>query len=324
MENINNGDDIMTIFWILLAIAALVLLIAFICFYMAFFVPKHGPIAPDDYTIPAGEIYEPFRDVMVKWMKEVRALPHEDFYIESFDGLQLHGRFYEYAPGAPIELMFHGYRGNGDRDLCGGVQRCFSLGRSCLMVDQRGSGASGGNTITFGIKEHRDCHSWVDFMVKHFGKDVKIILTGISMGASTVLMAAGSPLPEQVKGVLADCGFSSANAIIKKVIRQMKLPPKLVYPFIRLGAMLYGGFDPESFTAVEAVKHATVPIIFFHGETDDFVPAEMSKENFDACASRKKLVTTPGAGHGLCYPVDPEGYLQALRDFFGPELSANQ
>ena len=313
----------MTILWILLAIVLLIFVITFVCFYMAFFVPKHEPVAIDDYTIPDGKIYEPFRDQMVQWMKEVRAMPHEDFYITSFDGLKLHGKYYKYAPGAPIELMFHGYRGNSDRDLCGGVQRCFQLGRSCLLVDQRASSASEGHVITFGIKEHRDCLSWIDFMVEHFGKDVKIILTGISMGASTVLMAAGSPLPEQVKGVLADCGFSSAKAIICKVIRQIKLPAKLVYPFVWLGAWIFGGFDLESFSAVEAVTKATVPVIFFHGEEDAFVPAEMSRENFDACASRKAFITTPGAGHGLCYPVDPEGYLQALRDFFGSELSRN-
>ena len=313
----------MTILWILLAIVLLIFVITFVCFYMAFFVPKHEPVAIDDYTIPDGKIYEPFREQMVQWMKEVRAMPHEDFYITSFDGLKLHGKYYEYAPGAPIELMFHGYRGNSDRDLCGGVQRCFQLGRSCLLVDQRASSASEGHVITFGIKEHRDCLSWISFMVEHFGQDVKIILTGISMGASTVLMAAGSPLPEQVKGVLADCGFSSAKDIICKVIRQLKFPSKLVYPFVRLGAWVFGGFDPESFSAVEAVTKATVPVIFFHGEEDAFVPAEMSRENFDACASRKAFITTPGAGHGLCYPVDPEGYLQALRDFFGSELSRN-
>lgn len=312
------------IFWILLALAALVLLIAFACFYLVFFVPKHGPVAPDDYSIPTGKIYEVFRDQMVDWMKEVRAMPHTHFYITSFDGLKLHGRYYEYVPGAPIELMFHGYRGNSDRDLCGGVQRCFQLGRSCLLVDQRASGESQGNTITFGIKEHRDCHSWLEFMVQHFGPDVKIILTGISMGASTVLMAAGSALPPQVKGVLADCGFTSAKAIISKVCRQIKLPPKLIYPFIRLGALIFGRFDLDSCSAKEAVKNASVPVIFFHGDTDDFVPYEMSKENHDACTSRKALVIISGAGHGLCYPVDPQGYLQTLRDFFGRELSANK
>ena len=314
----------MTLIWILAVILILVLLIAFLCFYLVFFVPKHGPVAADDYTIPSGEIYEVFREQIAAWMTEVRAMPHEDFFIPSFDGLQLHGRFYEYAPGAPIELMFHGYRGNCDRDLCGGVQRCFSICRSCLLVDQRGAGESQGNVITFCIKEHRDCLAWVDFMVNHFGPQVKIILTGISMGASTVLMAAGAPLPPQVKGVLADCGFTSAKSIIQKICRQLKLPQKPVYFFVRLGARLYGGFDPDSYSALEAVTRSTVPVIFFHGQADDFVPCEMSKENFNACVSRKQLVTIPGAGHGLSYPVDPSSYLEALRTFFGPDLSAKE
>ena len=310
----------MVLFGIFLALVVLVLLIAFICFYMAFFVPKHGPIGPDEYPIPDGKIYEPFRDRMVMWIKETRKLPHEDFYITSFDGLKLHGRYYECAPGAPIELMFHGYRGNAERDLCGGVQRCFNIGRSALVVDQRASGESQGRVITFGIKEHRDCHAWVDFMVDHFGPDVKIILTGISMGASTVLMAAGKPLPPQVKGVLADCGFTTAKEIIYHVLRQIKLPPKLVYPFVRLGARLFGGFDLESDSALERVKTVTLPTIFFHGDTDNFVPCRMSRENFEACTSRKELVIIPGAGHGLAYPVDKFGYLEALDKFFGPEL----
>ena len=154
-------------------------------------------------------------------------------------------------------------------------------------------------------------------MVEHFGPDVKIILCGISMGASTVLMAAGKPLPKNVIGVLADCGYNSAKDIIKKVIRQMHLPADISYPFVKLGAKLYGHFDLEETSPEEALKHCKIPVIFFHGESDDFVPCEMSRANYEACASRKRLVTIPGAGHGLCYPVDPEKYLSELRDFFG-------
>lgn len=87
----------MILLWTIAAILVLILLASFICFYLTFFVPKHGPIAIDDYSIPEGEIYEVFRDQMVGWMKEVRAMPHEDVYITSFDGLKLHGRYYEYA-----------------------------------------------------------------------------------------------------------------------------------------------------------------------------------------------------------------------------------
>ena len=106
-----------------------------------------------------------------------------------------------------------------------------------------------------------------------------------------------------------------------KVIRQMALPPKLSYPFVKLGARLFGGFDLEETSPQEALKKCKVPVIFYHGEADDFVPCQMSKINYDACVSRKMLVTIPGAGHGLSYPVEPDTYLTTLKEFFGPEAS---
>ncbi len=310
----------MLVLWIILGVLAFAviatLIISYVCYRIAFFVDRKKDPSPDAICIPEGEIYEVYRDKMVNWILEARAMKREKFYITSFDGLKLCGTYYEYEPGAPIELMFHGYRGHAERDLSGGVQRCFRLKRSALIVDQRCSNESQGHVITFGVNEHKDCLAWVDFMVKHFGEDVKIILTGISMGASTVLMAAGNPLPKNVIGVLADCGFTSAKEIIQKVIKQMGLPPKLAYPFVKLGAKIYGGFDLEETSAIECVKKSTVPIFFLHGESDDFVPCDMSCKNYEACASKKHLFTVPGAGHGLGYLVDTEGYINNINEFF--------
>lgn len=316
----------MSVFILFLSVAAIlclaVLAISYLCFRIGFYVPPRVPPDEDFIDLPQGEIYEVFWDSMKQWAQETKSMPHEDVSITSFDGLTLTGKYYEFAPSAPIELMFHGYRGNAQRDLSGGVQRCLQLGRSALIVDQRCSGRSEGTVITFGVKEHKDCLAWIDFMLQKFGPDVKIILTGISMGASTVLIAGGTRLPENIIGILADCGFSSAKDIIRTVIQnQMGLPPKLSYPFVKLGAKLFGHFDLEEVDALTAVRKCTVPVIFFHGETDDYVPWEMSKRNYDACVSRKKLVLVPGAGHGLSYPVDPELYLRSLREFFGPDAS---
>lgn len=316
----------MDFLWIGLGIAAFLAFaffaISYICFRMAFYVPDRDPEHFDAGSIPEGKIYEPFRDAIERWTAETKQMKHEVFTIQSFDGLTLYGKFYEYKPGAPIEIMFHGYRGNAQRDLSGGVQRCFRLGRSALIVDQRCSERSGGNVITFGVHEHKDCLHWVDFAVNHFGPDVKIILTGISMGASTVLMAAGHPLPKNVIGVLADCGFNSAKDIIQKVIRDMKLPVAPSYFFVKAGARMFGHFDLEETSAEEAMKKCTLPVIFFHGDNDKFVPCQMSRINFDACASEKKrLVVVPGAGHGLSFPIDIESYLKEAREFFWPEGS---
>ncbi len=299
-----------------LALAALGL--AYGCFRLAFCTTKEKPA--EEFPLPQGKVYEPHWEQMRTWMKEVRAMPHEDVSVVSFDGLTLRGKYYEYAPGAPIELMFHGYRGNAERDLCGGIQRCFALGRSALVVEQRGSLGSDGHVISFGVNESRDCHTWLAFMQKRFGPDVKIILTGISMGASTVLMAAAQSLPPNVVGVLADCGFTSAKEIICLVIQGMKLPPKLAYFFVRLGARLFGRFDIEQLPPIQAVGKISVPVIFFHGETDDYVPCSMSIRNFEACAAPKRLVLIPGAGHGLSYLVQPERYLRELDGFFRPYL----
>ncbi len=295
---------------------AAVFIIAYICFRIAFYVPRRHSDKVEVPGLPEGEVYGAFRESIHRWAEETRAMPHEEFSITSFDGLKLYGKYYEYEKGAPIELMFHGYRGSAERDLAGGVQRCFQLKRSALVVDQRCAGKSEGRVITFGVREHRDCLSWIDFMIKHFGDDVKILITGISMGASTVLIAAGQPLPKNVIGALADCGYNSAKDIIRTVIKQMKLPVTLGYFFVKLGARVYGRFDPEECSPEEALKTCTVPVIFFHGEEDDFVPCEMSRVNFNACPTRKQLITVPGAGHGLSYPKDPERYLKALDEFF--------
>ena len=312
----------MVILFGILALAAVVLLASFICYRIAFYAPPRKAPDPNVLEIPEGEIYEAFRPQMENWILQSRALPREDVRITSFDGLTLRGYYYEYAPGAPIELMLHGYRGSSERDMPGGVQRSFACGRSALVVDQRCSGRSDGRTITFGIHERRDVLGWVDFLEKRFGPDVKIILTGISMGGATVLMAGGEELPRCVKGILADCPYSSAQEIMYKVIREMGLPPAPCYPFVKLGARLFGGFDLEETSPRKALEKCKKPVIFFHGENDNFVPCDMSRSMHVDYTGPKALVTIPGAGHGLSYAVEPERYIRELLAFFGPELSA--
>jgi fermentation-respiration switch protein FrsA (DUF1100 family) len=222
---------------------------------------------------------------MIEWIKEIRAMDHRSVEITSDDGLTLRGKYFEYEKGAPIEILFHGYQGSAERDLSGGVYRCHMLGHSALVVDHRASGRSEGRVITFGAKESLDCLRWVDFVLREIDPDARIILTGISMGAATVMIASSMKLPQNVIGVLADCGYTSTKDIIKKVIRDMRLPADLLYPLAWLGARIFGRFTPDSPSPIESMKKCTLPVIFFHGDTDDFVPHTMSEENFKACAS---------------------------------------
>ena len=307
----------MILLYILLAIVFVVLATSLICFFKIFYSPrKKWP----EYPVPAGEIYQPHHEQMIKWIKEARELPHTEVSIRSFDGLKLCGTYYEFQKGAPIDVLFHGYHGCAEQDLSGGVYRCQRLGHNVLIVDHRGAGKSEGHVVTFGINESRDALAWVQYVVENIDPNAKILLGGISMGAATVMMASAMELPKNVVGTVADCGYTSAKEIIKKVIREMHLPADLLYPFVRLGARLFGRFDPDENSPIVSMPNCRVPVIFFHGDTDAFVPQSMSEENFAACAAPKHLVVTPGAGHGLCFPVDVDTYVREIETFFEPYL----
>lgn len=302
-------------FIVLASIILLVLITSAVCFFIVFYSKKRPPIS-DEIILPPGEVYEPFYPEMTEWVKKARSLPHEDITIKSRDGLTLFARYYECKKGAPLEILHHGYRGDSERDLSGGIERCFSLERNVLLVDLRAHGRSEGRVISFGINERHDTLEWVKYAVERFGESTKIILTGVSMGAATVMLAAAEELPPNVVSVLADCGYSSAEEIIKKVIRDLHLPSSLFYPFVKLGARILGGFNLEETSPLEAMKKCKIPVIFIHGDRDDFVPHEMSASLFEVCSSEKKrFVTVEGAGHGTAYPQNKELYLNSLRGF---------
>jgi len=302
---------------VLLIIVLLALSVSLVIFFKCFYAKSRKPLGENEYRLPRGKIYEPYYDQIKKWTDDMRSAEHKNVSIRSYDGLKLVGKYYENKKGAPIEIMFHGYRSTDEHDLCGGVYRCKRLGFNTLIVEQRACGNSEGHVITFGAKESRDCLSWIDFVINNIDREAKIIITGISMGAATVMTAASMDLPQNVVGILADCGYTSTKDIIKEVMRGMKLPAALLYPFARLGAILFGGFDPDKLSPKKSMAKCELPIIFFHGDTDEYVPSYMSEENYNACTSKnKRLVITEGAGHGLCFMVDMDGYFSEVEGFF--------
>ena len=293
----------------------LAFLVSFICFCVVFRTSKGAK--SDGYDLPTPEGYEPYRESMRRWIDDLRATPCREISVNTPDGLTLYGAYYEHTPDSPIEIMFHGYRGSRARDFCVGVERAERVGHSAILVDQRAHGKSDGDVITFGIKERYDVLAWVDYVRAEF-PNRPIILTGISMGAATVMMASEFDLPSEVICTLADCGYTSPREIICKVMRDMHLPAGVFYPFVRMGALLFGGFDPDDASPKDALTRAKVPVVFAHGECDSYVPYEMSVQNHQMCAAEKKLILIPRAEHGIAYIVDKDEYVAKLQSFFSP------
>ena len=297
---------------LLMILIAAVLGFSYFAYRIAFFAPEKGREA-----IPAtsGAHYDPYREVMKLIYTQLAEREYEDVYVTSHDGLRLHGRYYHVRDGAPLDICLHGYRSSPMTDFSGGAELSLELGHNLLLVDQRGHGKSQGKTITFGILERHDCLTWINWALEQLGRDTQILLYGISMGASTVLMASGLELPHQVKGIVADCPYNAPMAIICNVSDGMRIPSKLVKPFLILGARLYGGFRLRETNAAQAVANSKVPILIIHGEADTFVPCSMSEEIFAASVGNVRRCTFPGAEHGISYLVDKQRYSQIVSDF---------
>lgn len=137
------------------------------------------------------------------------------------------------------------------------------------------------------------------------------------MGGATVLMASDLWLPEKVKGIIADCGFTSPDAIWRHVVKNnLHLGFRLKSVIANSICKHKLGMGSSSCTTVDSLKRAKVPVLFIHGSDDKFVPVEMTYENYKACRSEKSLLIVPGAGHGMSCYVEPEKYQKAVREFW--------
>ena len=236
--------------------------------------------------------------------------------ITSADGLRLSARLYLHPEAKGILLFFHGYRSCADIDASGAAEYYYNLGYTLLLPDQRSHGQSEGRYITFGIREKEDCVLWSQWCVQQFGADCPQILSGLSMGATTVLMAAGQPLPDSVRCIIADCGFSSPADILRKVIRvDYHLPAWAILPALSVYTKFCAGFSIRAYSTYAAMETNRLPILFIHGLADTFVPCEMTQTCYAYCRAPKRLLLVEGAGHGLSFLVDMPRVKKELQDF---------
>lgn len=299
---------------VLLLLLVLLLTGAYIAYRMAFYMPKSA--RGKTLSLPKNEAGRAAGKIIDGLIGEMENLQFEEVYIKSFDGTLLFGRYYHVADNAPLQIQFHGYKGSAFRDFCGGNKLAREMGHNTLLVDQRAHGKSGRSTICFGVRERYDCKAWVEYAVKRFGQDTKILLSGVSMGAATVIMASDLPLPKNVKGVIADCPYSCPKQIIKKVcLVDMHLPKALCF-FAFLGAFIFGkGLRLSQSSALKSAQNTKLPILILHGEADGFVPCQMSKDIQKTAPNIVTLETFEGADHGFSFIADAERYKKHIEEF---------
>lgn len=252
-----------------------------------------------------------------EWLKEHQA---QDVYVQSKDGLRLHGYWIPAENPRGTVLLVHGYRSTMLVDFGLAFAFYHALGMNVLVPEHRCHGKSEGKYITFGVKESEDITQWISYHNDHFGMQ-QIFLSGMSMGASTVLYLADQSLPANVKCIIADCGFTSPWEILGEVFRSVTHFPAAASLWATdLFARVFAGFSLKEKDTRKALAKAKLPVLMIHGSADDFVPCRMTLEGFDACTKDKELLIVQGAGHGVSFLVDKQSYTTKVIAFLEKHL----
>jgi len=296
-----------------LAVVFLIIFTGIYVFVMACLRKKERPWL--DAMAMKGTSYEKFEKLIHnsdQWLKEHCA---QDLYIQSDDGLKLHGFWIPAENAKGTVLLAHGYRSTVLVDFGKAMMLYHDLGYNVLLPQQRSHGESQGKLITFGVKESRDMLKWLEYHNSALGS-YRVILSGLSMGASTMMFLADQDLPENVKGMIVDCGFSSPAEIISSVFKNaMHFSAAPVIWITDICARIFGGFSLYEKDSRKILRNNKLPIIMIHGKADEFVPCYMTQQGYDCCAGEKQLLLVDEAGHGLSFLYAPQEYIQMVKQF---------
>lgn len=309
----------MIVLWIVLGLLVVLFFVGFGAFHYAFVRRR----IPDPFTSEGKKAgnWEPYGEQIDKaaaWMAKQNVKPLQ---VVSYDGKRLYGRFVQRENAKGTIIFFHGYRSHYGVDFSASMEFYHDQGFNTLYCDQRAHGLSQGKVICFGVKERFDVMSWVTYMSLMLGQDHPIFISGLSMGASTVLMAADMEFPANVRGIIADCGFTSPGDQLRFLVKKWyHLPPRITVAALNIYTRIFGGFGLDDWSTEKALAEVKYPVLLVHGEADRLVPSWMSRQAFDACIGKKRLELFPGAEHGVSYLKDKARYQKALLEFLEENL----
>ena len=257
----------------------------------------------------------PYLKPWVDSLQQAEAL--KDTFIYSPDHVKLHAYYVASArPTAKTAVIVHGYTDNAIRMMMIGYLYNKKLDFNILLPDLRDTGLSGGNAIQMGWLDRKDVMQWMGVANEIYGDTTRMVVHGISMGAATTMMVAGEPQPGYVKCFVEDCGYTSAwDQFSKELKEQFNIPQfPLMYTASRLCQLEYGwGFKEAS--ALKQVAKCHLPMLFIHGDKDDYVLTRMVYKLYEAKPDPKELWVVPGAGHAHSYLLNTEAYTEKVKQF---------
>lgn len=218
-------------------------------------------------------------------------------------------------PTTDSVIIAHGYKGNGET-MANYAKMFHELGYNVLLPDDRAHGKSAGKYITFGWLDRLDYLEWINRIIETVGPDSRITLFGVSMGGATVEMLGGEKMPEQVRCIIADCGYSNISDEMTYLLKKsFHLPKYPFFPAVDLLNRRRQGFDLKQVSSVDQLKHNHLPILFIHGQKDIYVPAEMLNANYAATQGPKEKWVVPEATHAESFWVNPTAYRDHVKSF---------
>lgn len=270
---------------------------------------------PEEAAATSGQVL----DVDISWL--LNDSNYTDEYITSQDGLKLHSYHVKNQSSSnKWVITVHGYTSEGI-NMSSYAKKYYDNGYNVLIPDLRSHGLSEGDYIGMGWDDRLDIISWINYILNE-DPNADIVLHGISMGAATVLMTSGEEIPSNVKVIIADCGYTSVwDEFAYQLDDLFSLPEFPILNVSSIVSKIRAGYFLGEASSIEQVKKSKTPILYIHGDQDDFVPYYMMEELYNATSSEKEMSTIKGAEHAKASEVDPETYWTTVNNFINKYIN---
>ncbi len=256
----------------------------------------------------------------IPYFAPFRELPFEEISVVSDDGLTLRADLLRGRGTGVTVMFFHGYKSEPACDFAAMYDFYRSLGHDLIYVHMRAHGKSDGGYIGFGALDRYDVVRWTDRAAGLF-PDNAIYLHGMSMGAASVLQSMDLELSENVRGVIADCGYSELDTLFRNLVGRLYHLPVMFVDVFEYMNVIKAGYGFKEASSVRSVSAAKVPLVYICGDSDRYVPKDMALEIYNACKSPKRLLLVPGAGHAASYMCAKDKYEALIRELMGGKIN---